>query len=201
MFRERTFRSSAAHRVGRWLSIFALTAAAGTWGACGRSASPTEGSLVRGGGAPTPGEGSVLEGRTVAVTHFHGAAPDMTTVFGPVNAVVGPGVELRDFGATFFVVGQPVRGFVDIDLSDTGVEITATRDQPRGYFETLRFSDADGTIPPFRGISVRPATNWEGFGPRDVFVADEYIQVELTALRGAPGQRIALEITVDSARR
>jgi hypothetical protein len=53
------------------------------------------------------------------------------------------GVELRNFGAVIFINGQPVQGFVDIDCSDTSVLITATRDQPQGYFEVLRFADAN----------------------------------------------------------
>jgi hypothetical protein len=55
----------------------------------------------------------------------------------------GAGVELRNFGAVFFVLGQAVPGFVDIDFSDANVLITATRDQPEGYLEVLRFADAN----------------------------------------------------------
>ena len=73
----------------------------------------------------------------------------MTTIFRPVNAVVGERKELRNFSAIFFILGQPVQGFVDIEFSDANILITATRDRPDGYFEVLRFEDANDAIPPF----------------------------------------------------
>jgi len=146
-------------------------------------------------GGTSPGHSQILSGQTVATTHFHGTAPDMTTIFGPVNSEVGAAVELRNFGAVFFVLGQPAQGFVDIDFSDANVLITATRDQPDGYFEVLRFADANDAIPPFSSIAINRATNWEGFDTSDVFIAADYFQVNLTALHGLSGQRISLDIT------
>jgi hypothetical protein len=108
----------------------------------------------------------------------------MTTVFGPVNSEVGAGVELRNFGAVVFVLGQPTQGFVDIDFSDANVLISATRDQPEGYFDVLRFADANDAIQPFGSVTINPATNWEGLDTSDVFVAADYFQVNLTALHG-----------------
>ena len=122
----------------------------------------------------------------------------MTTIFGPVNAVVGEGVELHNFGAVFFILGQPVQGFVDIDFSDANILITAT-DEPDGYFEVLRFEDADDAIPPFAGVAINHATNWEGLDTSDVFVAADYFQLNLTALNGLGGQRISLDISVGNA--
>jgi hypothetical protein len=149
--------------------------------------------------ATSPAQGSGLNGRMVAITHFHGTAPDMTTVFGPVNSVVGLGIELPNFGAVIFVLGQPTQGFVDIDLSDQNVSITATRDQPTGYFEVLRFSDPSQTIPQFTRVDINPATNWSGLDASDVFVAADYFQVNLTALHGLQGQTISLDITFDDS--
>jgi hypothetical protein len=133
-----------------------------------------------------PVYGAVLEGQTISVTNFHGTAPDMTLVIGPASAVVGAGIEFDNFGWT---------GFVDIDVSDTSIVITLNTNQPFGYFETLRFMDPGGLLPDFTGATVNAATNWAGFNQSRVVVSANAIDVNMTALHGLQGQRIALDVT------
>jgi hypothetical protein len=70
-------------------------------------------------------QGLLLDGQTVATTHFHGTGPDKTDAIGPVNSVVGAGVELTNFGWP-----SPGSGLLRIDLSDRRIVITATADAP-----------------------------------------------------------------------
>ena len=178
-------RIDPSAKAQRWSSILAAVLVAGSSPGCDDATSPVP--------------SSTLNGQTIATTHFHGTAPDMTTVFGPVNVVVGPAVELHDFGAVFFELGQPAQGFVDIDFSDVNVLIVATKDQPFGYFEVLRFADANQTIPPFAAVAINPVTDWPGLEAADVFVADDYFQINLTALQGREGERISLDVTLGIA--
>jgi len=129
----------------------------------------------------------ILEGQTLQTLNFHGTAPDVTLPIGPEDTVVGPGVELTSFGWS---------GFVNIDFSDTHILITAATDQPFGYFETLRFSDVNGTIPDFSSVSLNPSTDWAGFQASGVsLVNPDVIDVNLTALNGLQGQTISMDIT------
>lgn len=135
--------------------------------------------------APVNARAQLLEGAIVQVWDFHGTAPDRTALIGPVERVVGSAVELRGFGWA---------GFMDIDLADTSIVITAADDQPFGYFESVRFVDVDRTIPDFIGVSVNPTTDWNGFDASRVSVSADVIQLELTRLGGQREQRISLEI-------
>jgi hypothetical protein len=164
------------------LSIVLLVAA------CRGSTSPAD-------GITSPGT-VTLEHRTIATTHFFGDTPDKTTIFGPAVSVVGPGVELRNFGAVVFVNGQPVSGFVDIDFSATNILITFTRDQPSGLFDTLRFSDPDGTLQDFAVVGVNPATSNAGFTASRIRVERDLVDLNLTGLRGLQGQAISLDLSV-----
>jgi hypothetical protein len=105
-------------------------------------------------------------------------------VTGPVSSVVGDGVELT--GA--------FSGFVTVDFSATSIRITADNDQPFGFFEMIRFADANGTIRSFASVTVDPATNYAGFNATKVFVMADTIEVNLTSLSGKRGQQIVLNI-------
>ena len=136
-------------------------------------------------------QGLLLDGQTVATTHFHGTAPDKTDAIGPVNTVVGSGVELTNFGWP-----SPGSGFLSIDFSDTRIVITATADAPRpDFFDVLRFLDANGTIPPFVAVVVNPRTTWPGVTTSRVFFDADRIDLNLTRLPGRPGDQIILDIT------
>ena len=134
--------------------------------------------------SPLPVEAALLDGQTVEATDFHGTAPDQTTIIGPVNRVVGPGVELTNFG---------FGDFVNIDFSDTSILITLMIDQPFGFFEILRFFDVNGTIPAFTGVTVNPATNWTDFDPAGISFNSDRIDVPLPQ-GGLQGQQILLNL-------
>ncbi|HSL22779.1 MAG TPA: hypothetical protein VK886_14700 [Vicinamibacterales bacterium] len=156
--------------------------------ACRGTTAPSDGT--------TPGNNGSFEGGAIATTHLFGDAPDKTTVFGPVISVVGPGVELRNFGVTVFVNGQPMSGFVNVDFSAANILITLVRDQSFGYHDSLRFADPDGTLRDFAGVQVHPATDYSGFTPSRIRVDADAIDVNLTGLRGLRGQAIHLDVTL-----
>jgi hypothetical protein len=145
--------------------------------------------------ATMPVRASLLDGQTVATTNFHGSQPDQTQIYGPVYSVVGPGVELTNFGVTVFVNGQPMPGVFNIDFSDTNILVTLNANQPFSYFEVLRFADAGGTIPPYT-VSINAATNWNGFNESDIYISPQFdfFQINLTALNGLLGQQISLDL-------
>jgi hypothetical protein len=133
-----------------------------------------------------PVHSALLEGQTIAVYHLHQVTPDMTTVIGPVEQVVGPGVEFAAFGWD---------GFVDIDVSDTTIVITLNTNQPPALSDTLVFTDPTGTILEFTGATVNPATTYAGFDASRVSVSAGTITLSLTGLLGLPGQQIVLDVT------
>ena len=135
---------------------------------------------------PFPVDAALLEGQTVQTTDFHGTAPDTTMIIGPVDSVVGPGVELTDFGFA---------GFLDVDFSDATILITAATDQPFGFLEVLRFFDVLSMIPDFTGVTVNAATNWAGFDASRIFFNSDRIDLNLTALAGLQGQQIFLNLS------
>jgi hypothetical protein len=89
-----------------------------------------------------------------------------------------------------------VSGFVDIDFSATNILITFTRDQPSGLFDTLRFSDPDGTLQDFAVVRVNPATSNAGFTASRIRVERDLVDLNLTGLRGLQGQAISLDLNV-----
>lgn len=166
----------------RWFGLSIVLAVA----ACGSDSPPVR-------GITSPGNVTLQQAR-IATTHLFGDTPDKTAIFGPVISVVGPGVELRNFGATVFVNGQPTSGIVDIDFSATNIRITLTRDQPAGFFDVLRFSDADGTIPAFADVRLNPTTSYPGFTASRVRTEPDTIDVNLTGLHGSRGQEVSLDL-------
>ena len=136
--------------------------------------------------SPFRADAALLEGQTVQTTEFHGTAPDTALVFGPVLSVVGPGVELTNFG---------FEGYLTINFSDTNILITANIDQPFGPFDVLRFVDINNLIPAFTSVTLNSATNWTGFDASRILFTADMIDLNLTALAGSQGQQIALGLT------
>jgi hypothetical protein len=133
----------------------------------------------------------LLLGKVVGTTNIHGTAPDMTAFVCspflgcPAATLVGPGVELMNFGSS---------EFVSIDFSDTSILIEAERPQPFGYLEILRFADVSGTIADFASVTLNFAS-WAGFDATRISrVTADTIDVNLTALQGLTGQQIVLNI-------
>ena len=104
-----------------------------------------------------PAGATILEGHIVGNIYFRSTAPDTTVEIGPVNTLVGPGIELTNFA-----------NFLNIDLSDTNILITATRSAATlTVFELLRFADVNGTIPAITGVTINSATNFAGLNASD----------------------------------
>ena len=132
----------------------------------------------------------LLQGKTVSTIANHGSSPDKSTVFGPVESVVGPDIELIDFGFD---------GFLEIDYSDTNIRITASSDQPFGYWETVQVSDVTDSIADFTSVSINPETNWAGFSDARIIVSPDSITINLGSLKGLQGQIVSLDVNqVDS---
>ena len=134
----------------------------------------------------------LLLGKTVGTTNFHGTAPDTTLLVCspflscPAPTVVGPGVELTNFGWS---------GFLSIDFSDTSIVIEALQPQPFGYQEIVRFADVSGTIPDFTSVALNFAS-WAGFDAMRIsLISADTIDVNLSGLQGLTGQQISLNLT------
>jgi len=147
--------------------------------------------------APLRSQTTVLEEKTLTLINYHGITPDMTSS-SSATTVAGPGVELPSFGVSVWVNGEPMPGFMSIDLSNTSIRITANANQPFGYFEVVQFLDTNEALPPITSVTVNPATNWNGFDASDIYVSPSgsYFQVNLTAQYALQGQQISLDLEV-----
>jgi hypothetical protein len=105
----------------------------------------------------------------------------MAPVFDGAVFVVSPIVELIDFN-----------GFMDIDVLDTNILITASVDRPGGDPQYVSFADLNGAIPRFVGVAVNPATTWNGFDQGWVSVSPNRIDVQL----GSPAARQQISLDV-----
>jgi len=162
--------------------------------ACDQATSPTEPSTSA---SPAP-SGEDNGQRTIAATHYFGASPDKTTVAGPVNSVVGPGVELTNFGVAAFVNGQQLSGFVDVDFSSSNIRIRLTRDQTFAYFDSLRFQNVAGTQGVFSRATLNPGTDYRGFTASRMRIEADMVELNLTGLSGLRGQQILLDLALAS---
>jgi hypothetical protein len=140
--------------------------------------------MVAGFLAVSPVRATILDGETVETTYFRGLNPDTTTIIGPVDSLVGPGIELVNFA-----------DFLTIDFSDTNIWITATSNTPQTYFELAHFADGAGTIPDITGVTINPATNFAGFDASRITFDTNSISLNLTGLPGLEGQVISLDLT------
>jgi hypothetical protein len=78
----------------------------------------------------------------------------MTRVFGPIESVVGAGVEHVAFGWD---------RLFDIDVSDTRIVIGLKAAHPIAVSQLLVFTDPNGTIGDFAGVTINSATSSAGF--------------------------------------
>jgi hypothetical protein len=134
-------------------------------------------------------EAAFMNGKNMQVNSLHATiATGPPPVVDSGEFVVGPDVELPDFG---FI------DFVDIDVSDTSILITLNIDQPFAQQEELHFIDSvPNDIPFITGVSINPASNWVGFtNPLRVNNAGEAVFVNLAELSGLAGQQILLDLT------
>ena len=136
----------------------------------------------------SPARASFLDGQTVQTTYLF---PNTSTVFaGPVNSVVGPGVELLSFA-----------GFANIDFSDTNIRITTTRNAALNNvaFDGFRFTDISGTISAITSVTLNPATNYAGFDSTRVTFDANNVFVNVANLAGLQGQVISLDLSTAAA--
>jgi len=132
-------------------------------------------------------QASVLAGNTVQTTYEF---PSLGTNYaGPVNSVVGAGLELSNFA-----------GFVNIDFSDTNITITTTRNAGINAvaFDGLHFFDVFGGIPSFTGVTLNAATNYAGLTSSNISFAAKNIYVNVANLPGLSGQVISLDVSANS---
>ena len=126
----------------------------------------------------------ILDGATIQTTYLF---PNTGAVFaGPVNSVVGPGVELLNFA-----------GFVNIDFSDTNILITTTRNAGVNNvpFDGLRFFDLLGMVPDNLVATLNPATNYQGFDASRFAGGDaNTLFVNVANLPGLQGQVISIDL-------
>jgi hypothetical protein len=113
-----------------------------------------------------PVDAALLQGQTVR-SHFE-ALPAVGTYAGPIDSVVGPGVEIPG-------------GYVNnlaIDYSDTQIRIFSPGGSSPfsgGFtFNGVVFDDLNLTIPAFTGVTIDPSSTLPGFGAAQLsFTADE----------------------------
>lgn len=135
-----------------------------------------------------PLSAGLLEGDTIQTTYLY---PNTSTIYsGPVNSVVGPGLELTNFA-----------GVVNIDFSDTNILITLTRNAGINNvaFDGLRFFDVNGAIPSFTSVTLDPSTNYAGMTQSRVTFDANTIFVNVEDLPGLKGQTISLDISAASS--
>jgi hypothetical protein len=141
----------------------------------------------------TSAQGALLEGKLMDVDLFHRTTVDSPeTGVGSGDFLVGPGVELEDFGSRSSPPILPP--LVDIDVSDRQILVTLVQNQPLAFQEELRFVDPNNNISGFANVFVNPATNWAGFTPSRVLFGSEFILLNLSQLSGLQGQQILLDI-------
>ncbi len=131
----------------------------------------------------TPAAASpIFDGQVVQVSYLY--PNDLTFYAGPTNVAVGPGVELLNFAS-----------FADIDISDTNIRITTTRNAGVNAvpFDGFRFFDVFNTIPTNLLITLNPATNYAGFDATRLSADENTLWVNVVGLAGLQGQVISID--------
>jgi hypothetical protein len=111
------------------------------------------------------------------------------------DSVVGPGIELVDFGFDIGLDYPLVLNKIDIDFSDTNILITSRSTGGFGPTVSIDFQDVYGTIPRFTDVTINPATNWTGFDSSHFHFHPNSINLRLDDTEGFEGEQISLDIT------
>lgn len=149
--------------------------------------------------AMSPADAALLDGEEMKVQFFYRATFNGNEFISETeDFVVGPGVEVNDFGNDPNVV-PPIPAFVDIDISDTQILVTLIIDQPQAFIQSFRILEVDDdgdTIPSFTNrVTVNSSTTWAGFTPSaDLDASGNVITVLTGGLQGLIGQFILLDI-------
>jgi MYXO-CTERM domain-containing protein len=142
------------------------------------------------------GQSGSLEGKLIEVSRGVNRSPDGVGGGAIANVVVGPGVELTNFGTIVQYTGYP--GYFDIDIAASRITITATMNQPVSLGEGLRFTklDPDGR-PQIQMATLNPATTWPGLANTGrVHGSGPNVFVTLSELSGLAGQQIVIDLTL-----
>ncbi|MGH9723051.1 MAG: PEP-CTERM sorting domain-containing protein [Bryobacteraceae bacterium] len=130
---------------------------------------------------------ATLLGETVRLTH---ELPNVGAIFGgPIDVVVGPGVE-----APLFI------GIYSVDLDDTDVLVTFPNSCCGGFgntaFNGLHMFDVNGTIGDILSVTINPATLLAGFNASRITFDANNIYVNFAGLNPNPStDLVALDIT------
>jgi len=138
--------------------------------------------LLWGGSATQAG---FLIGKPLRMTY---EAPLDTVLVGPVDFVVGPGVEY-DFTPSNFAN-------LALDVSDTSILLDFTGlFFPAGVpFNGIRLVDFTGTIRPIIGVEIDAATNVAGFDAARLFFSENEIRINIQGLGFTSADRIVLNV-------
>jgi hypothetical protein len=145
------------------------------------------------GGFSCDADAAFLDGKTMVVDRTYReleGQPQRTITSDPF--IVGPGVELEDFGASDNP--PPLPGLVDIDISDARIVMTLVIDQPAAFFDRLRVIDALNEIEPFTDVRLNPATNWAGLDSGRLFDSPGLIAITVSGLSGLAGQQVVIDL-------
>jgi hypothetical protein len=111
--------------------------------------------------------------------------------------IVGPGVEFPNFGGSEVWSLAP---FVDIDVANKSITITALTDQPPGVQEFFEITDPFHTISRITSVKLNPATTWAGFTQGRAYPLASYgVLINAGGLMGLQGQKIVVDVVPEPA--
>jgi hypothetical protein len=137
-------------------------------------------------------DAAFLEGKAISVLLFNQTESSVPQTLTAAMPVVGPGVELTNFGAR--LTDPMLPPLANIDVSDSQILITAVQDQRVAFKDVLEFTDPLGVVLPFGSASINPATNWTGFNASRIAFNPNSVELVLTGLSGLTGQQILLDL-------
>lgn len=119
--------------------------------------------------------------QTVRITQEYNG----TAYAGPLDVVVGPGVEVASFG-----------GYYSVDLADTNVLLTFLLGTQYGgfTFNGFHLTDQVGVIPDFTSVTLA-STTLPGFDSSRITFDANNIFVNMAGLTSSTGQIISLDVT------
>jgi PEP-CTERM motif-containing protein len=136
--------------------------------------------------SPIVAFGALLDGKTVEYQYFY---PNNTTPYLGAdngNKVVGAGIEVTNIADN--------DGTLDISDTNLLVRYTGTSSWTSTSFNGFRIRDVFGTIAPFTGVTVNPATTMVGFGASRVTFDADQIWVNWNGLDFNPNTIVSLDI-------
>lgn len=143
-----------------------------------------------------PATAAIFEGHHLNIAYIHQTVSGgQVTGDGADQVLVGPGVELHEFGRHEIPV-QP--GFVDIDIADTRITVTLLSDQPTNFGAAFNFTNTNNESPTIFQWEIDPATTWAGFAaqPLRLNVVGANVQINVSGLSGLAGQQVVADFGI-----